>query len=206
MAGPSRAPGQRFVTFELTASFGFSVALSSDGHEAIVGDPSDGGSPSDSGGSGAAYGFANPSLMRTSGASLTGLAFGRPRLRFHLTATTSAPNLRLFTVALPRGLSFVRDRRLVAGAVVIRGAGKHTLALTHGRLIVKLAGTAQGLSVDIGDRALVESGQLEKRVDALVAFNRRRPRHQRVLALTVPVDVTNAEHDTTTLSLTFAIR
>jgi hypothetical protein len=95
-------------------------------------------------------------------ASLTGLGRGAPTLRFRVVSGARASKLRSFAVAAPGGLSFVRRGGRVAG-VSLAPAKPRSLALSHGRLVVTLRGTAAAATVTIGPHALTESAALQKK-------------------------------------------
>jgi subtilase family serine protease len=69
---------------------------------------------------------------RGSRASLTGVAAGRPQLRFTLAAGTAAPALRKIVVTLPKGLSFVRKH--LRQGISVKGA-RHLSFKLNGRTL-----------------------------------------------------------------------
>ena len=87
-----------------------------------------------------------------SGGSISGLAKGKPALRFRLTKGSNAPNLKSFSVALPRGLSF-KAAGLRRG-LSVRGV-KASAKLKAGRLTVSLKHGVKGASVKLSAPLLV---------------------------------------------------
>ena len=122
-----------------------------------------------------------PGRPRIRSASLTGLAHGRPTLRFRIvTAGAGAGVLAKFgsfSVKLPRGLRFVgrrRHRQLRVRGVSVRGARIRSIALEHGRLVFTLRSGASHVAVTIGRQTLKESAVL-----------RSKARHRRIRRLKV---------------------
>jgi hypothetical protein len=77
-------------------------------------------------------------LPRRIGGSVSGLAKGKPVVKFHLRAgSNGAHGLRSFKVRLPAGLSFVGAQ--LRKGVKVSGGGKVTEKLTGGQLVVTLA-------------------------------------------------------------------
>jgi hypothetical protein len=106
---------------------------------------------------------------KVSKAFITGLSTGHPSLALRITALGGAPRLRALTVALPRGLSFVRHR--VGGGplpsgVRVRGGHGVSLSLSHGALLVRLRPAARSLVVSIRANALKESPGLSAKAKA----------------------------------------
>lgn len=99
-----------------------------------------------------------PTAPNFSHASLSGLASGKPALRFKLTRGSDAPNLKSLVVSLPRGLSF-NKKKLAKGISV---SAPHTLKLRGGTLAVTLKRAVATVSVTIKGPALVESKQLAR--------------------------------------------
>ena len=99
-----------------------------------------------------------PSAPSISHATLSGLASGKPALRFKLTRGSDAPSLKSIAVSLPGGLSFNR-KKLAKGVSV---GARHTLRLQGGTLVITLNPPAVSASVAISSSALVESKQLQK--------------------------------------------
>jgi hypothetical protein len=95
-----------------------------------------------------------PKLSR---GSLTGIASGRPKLAFTLTAGISAPKLKKIAVSPPRGLSFARSTRALKRGTQVRGA---SFKVRGGKLIITLRHPVTGLRVTITPPALSASRSL----------------------------------------------
>ena len=100
-----------------------------------------------------------PSIV---GGSLSGLASGKPTLRFKLIRGSNAPKLKSFVVALPRGLSL--NKKKLAKAVSI--SAPHTLRLAGGQLTVTLRRGVTAVSVTAKGPSLLESKRLTKQLRA----------------------------------------
>jgi hypothetical protein len=121
--------------------------------------------------------------------SLGGLSAFRAHLAFRLSAGRNAPEIALFTVKLPNGLSFVRAR--LRKGVALGGAAA-SLRLSGGRLVVALSAPAARLIVKISRGAIRVSRKLA------LAARRRKPRR-----LTIAVGVTDVSGTSSQLRLTF---
>jgi len=102
-----------------------------------------------------------PTVPKVSAVSLSGLAGGKPALRFTVARGSDAPKLRSIAVSLPRGLTFKKSKRL---GKEISVSGGHSVRLSAGKLIISLKPAAARVSVRIASSALVESKQLRKQV------------------------------------------
>ena len=88
-------------------------------------------------------------------------------LKFILSAGHGAPKLSSFTVKLPHGLTFVRRRvhgRLTVTGVTLTGAKAKSIALQHGRLVVRLRRAVASLTVKLRTQALAETSGLRSGV------------------------------------------
>jgi hypothetical protein len=88
--------------------------------------------------------------LNTPGAA--GLETGHPSLSFRISVRKKAPKLTALTVEPPRGLSFVRHRvgkRPIVTGVMIKDATIKSLAIAHGRLVIKLRKPATALRVKL---------------------------------------------------------
>lgn len=103
-----------------------------------------------------------PSVPSISHGSLSGVAGGRPALRFTLAKGSNAPTLKSFVVTLPHGLTF-SAKKLRKGISV---SAAHTLRLRAGALVVTLKPPAASVSVSIHGPALVEGKQLKRKAGA----------------------------------------
>ena len=121
------------------------------------GNPGSGsGSGGNGTGNGGTGGGGKTARFRASHFHVSGIARGKPSVRFTLTRGARAPKFKSFTITLPSGLKFVR-RRLGAG-IHIRPA--HTLRLRNGRLTITLKRAANSVKISMGVPALAESTQL----------------------------------------------
>ncbi len=126
-----------------------------------------GGGTGGGGSGGGGTGGAHAGKPRLGSASLTGLRTGKPVLKFILSAGHSAPKLSSFTVKLPHGLTFVRRRvhgRLTVTGVSLTGAKAKSIALQHGRLVVRLRRAVASLTVKLRTQALAETSGLRSGV------------------------------------------
>jgi hypothetical protein len=102
-----------------------------------------------------------PTAPSISHASLTGLASGKPALRFGLTRGSNAPNLKSIVIALPSGISFGSKKKLGKGISV---SAPHRLSAHGRRLTATLTRTVSSVSVAIGGPALLESRQFQRQL------------------------------------------
>lgn len=148
-----------------------------------------GGSLNGSSSAGVTVGHTKLSLGR-----FTGLRTGRPALSFKVSVARGATVLRMMTVSLPAGLSFIAHGHR-PDRVTVRGAKVKSVSLSHGRLVISLAKAASAVTVAIGRGGLGESRSLRAEASkhrvrtlrlALVAQNTRGQRttiHVRLAAL-----------------------
>ena len=140
--------------------------------------------------------------------SLTGLAAGRPKLRFKLAAGRNAPPLASLSVGLPSGLGFdakaiSRSRRCTGTAgkrtctttlrvngLAASGATFSAARIARGRLVVTLRKPAKSATFTLAAPLLSEAAALAAKVE-----------HNKVKTLTVSVKATDAKHATSPLSL-----
>lgn len=119
--------------------------------------------------------IAGPTVSR---ASLTGIAKGRPRLVFTLSAGKGSPAVKRLQIGLPKGLSFTRG--FAAGTVVYGPNGKRVkgfkLKLSKGLLVVSLPKGFTRVRVTIGPPAIGASR-------SLISGVKRRKIHQVQLTL-----------------------
>ncbi len=93
----------------------------------------------------------------------TGLKTKHPSIRFKVKDSKKGPKIKQLTVELPRGLSFVAHRtgkRTEIRGVKLSGAKLKSLALSGGRLVIKLAKPASAVGVTLTGSALNESPAL----------------------------------------------
>jgi hypothetical protein len=112
-----------------------------------------------SGSTGFTLSIAGPSVSR---ASLTGIAKGRPRLAFTLSAGSGSPALKKLQIALPKGLSFSRSFR--SGTAVDGPNGKRVkgvkLSVSKGALVITLPKAITRMRITIGPPAISASRNL----------------------------------------------
>ena len=127
-------------------------------------------------------------------AALTGLARGKPRLAFVLSAGGRGAKLRAFTITPPKGLRFAVHRHhgklSIRGLTMSRGAKVKALSLNHGRLTVTLRKAVSGVTVAVATGGLKESLSLKSSV-----------RHHRIKGLKFTVSVESAGGKTTVLTV-----
>jgi hypothetical protein len=102
-----------------------------------------------------------PTAPSISHAALTGLASGKPALRFGLTRGSNGPNLKSIVVALPSGISLGSKQKLGKGISV---SAPHRLSARGRRVTATLKRSVSSVSVAIGPPALVESKQLQRQL------------------------------------------
>lgn len=131
------------------------------------------------------------------GASVSGLSNGKPQLVVRVLARPPTSPIKSFTVTLPSGLRFVQNlSRLRKGVSLTRGA-HYSLALSGGRLVVVFKAPQRSVSLTIREPALIETSSLVKRVQAIVKFNRMKPRaKKKVLELQLGMRLTDVQAKT----------
>jgi hypothetical protein len=123
-----------------------------------------------------------------SSSALTGAKSGHPSLSFRVSVRKRAPKLTQLSVKLAPGISFVRHRvgkRMKITGVSLTGARVKALAISHGRLMIKLRKPASAFRVKLTsvlheDNALIASASHGKKVRlhlTLVALNTRHKSH-----------------------------
>jgi hypothetical protein len=126
-----------------------------------------------------------------SGASISGLAKGKARLSFRLSAGSQAPKIKSFAISLPGGLSFAKS---FAKGLALHGGGKYTATLSHGRLTISLKTAATSVGVVLNNKALTVSKTLAS----------QEAKHK-VKTLRFTTRVTDASGKTTTITLTLKV-
>ena len=136
-------------------------------------------------------------------ASLSGLAIGRPRLRFALDAGQNAAPIRSFKLSLPRGVRFASHlggrTRGVRISVPARVAILEPVALT-----VTLRRPAKSMSVTVDPSAIIEQNSLIAQIRGIRRYNRTH-RRKRAVTLSTRCLVTDATGHNTPLALTTRI-
>jgi PKD repeat protein len=134
---------------------------------------------------------APPPAPTVFGGLLSGLAGGKPKLKFTVAAGTGAPELKSISVGLPSGLSFSKKP---SKGIKVKGANgkalKLSVKLSHGNLTITLKAPASPVSVSISGGSLSVTKALSSKV-----------KHKRVGHLTVSLKVTDAARATTKLAL-----
>jgi len=99
-----------------------------------------------------------------SGASLSGIASGKVKLKFTIKAGTGAPEIRSVTVSLPAGLSFAKvSKKALARGITVRGV-KFKARLSGGRLTITFARPVVRASITISSSLLKVSAGLAGKV------------------------------------------
>jgi polysaccharide biosynthesis protein PslG len=141
-----------------------------------------------------------------SDASLTGLAVGKPRLRFALRAGANGPQIKSIVVSLPRGISLGHSRRQVARGLAVRGPGGDVFTVSRGSLVITLKRSVTAVSITIDHGALTESRGLVKLVKRVIKLNRAaKHRTKKALTLRVAVRITNTVGATNRFVLRFLV-
>jgi hypothetical protein len=108
-----------------------------------------------------------PGPPRVSALRFAGGRDGHPRLAFTAVAGSSAPPLKRIKLALPRGLSFSRERAKLMRGVTVKVNGKAVrfgTASTGADLVITLASPATTLSVQAAAPAVIETRTLEAKL------------------------------------------
>ena len=144
-----------------------------------------------------------PGLPSIRNVSFSGLAVGRPRLRFALHAGQNAAPIRSFKLTMPPGLGFashpggpIRGVRVSLSARVAR--------LRPGTLAITLRQPTESVSIAIAPLAIIERRNLITQIRGIRRYNRTH-RRKRALAITIRCMVTDATSHTTGLALTTRI-
>jgi 6-phosphogluconolactonase len=140
---------------------------------------------------------APPSASRE---SINGVAKGKPKLAFALTAGRLAPSLASISVTLPRGLAFSSRRATLARRITVTGASgrpvKYSATVRHGALTITLASSQPSA------RVAITSPELSVGKSLLAKFkpSKRGKRHKPV-KLTFALKLTDAAHDAMSLHI-----
>jgi hypothetical protein len=134
-----------------------------------------------------------------SSASLSGLAKRKARLSFTVKAGSNAAAIKTISVSLPRGLAFARKTKQLTKGIKVTGANgkrlKFTVKLSRGTLQITLKSPANTGGVTIGGPAITVTANLTKAVA-----------HGKTKKLTVVLELTDASHKTTRLTLSLKVR
>ena len=178
------------------------VQLSGTGGGGSPGDTSQGGTPPSQpdGGTPPSTGAPPPSSpgtgseARITGASVSGLSNGKPHLVVRVTARTVSNPIKSFTVMLPPGLHFAKNLAKVHSGVLLAHRPKSSLSLRHNQLVIVFKRPQRSVALTISSPALTETSSLVKRVQAIVKFNRTRPRaKKKVLELRLGMRLTDVK-------------
>jgi hypothetical protein len=100
--------------------------------------------------------------------SLTGVAKGKPKLSFTLTAGVNAGALKTIVVGLPKGFSFAKAKRALAKGLGVKGVRgkrlKFTDKLSHGALTITLKTAAPKVQITIGSPSISVTGTVAGKV------------------------------------------
>ena len=131
--------------------------------------------------------------------SLSGLATGRPKLRFTLEAGQGAAPIDALQLTLPRGLRFLHHPRGVSVS-----AATQQVTLRHGTLTATLRQPSQSVAITIGRTAISELKPLAAEIRRIRRYNRTH-RRKHTLAIRMRCAVTDATGRSTNLTLTTKI-
>jgi hypothetical protein len=126
------------------------------------------------------------------GATIGGIATGRPRLRFAIETHGGFP-VTAVTIALPAGLSFSPKATDLDHGVRV-GSDKPHSSVRKGRLAVTLRRARTSFVLTIAGAALTESQRLEDAVRKVVLYNKAHMRHERALPLKLMVIMASGPH------------
>ena len=136
-----------------------------------------------------------PGPPSASNVSLSGMATGKPKLRFTLRAGQSAAPIRTLQLTLPRGLRFHNHPR----AVRISVATQH-VKLTPGTLTATLRPWSESVAITIAGPAINERTPLAAEIRRIRRYNRTH-RRKHTLAIRIRCAVTDATGQHTHLTL-----
>ncbi|HUA03381.1 MAG TPA: hypothetical protein VMB27_05715 [Solirubrobacteraceae bacterium] len=153
--------------------------------------------------------FVNCPSSPTATGSFSGLARGKPGLRFTVTHGKNAGNVSSVAVGLPGGLKFSRagivtskvcttkagkkkcTTTTLTKGLGIKGATAKSIALKGGKLVITLKKAAGKVTISLGGPVLTESGSLQTKVK----------KHKVKNPLTVTLKVTDAKNVSTSVPL-----
>jgi hypothetical protein len=138
------------------------------------------------------------------GSTLTGLTDGRPPLLVDIAGEAGDQSIKSVDLAPPDGLRLTHDRRALARALRLTGAGAARLELTHGSLVVTLRRAVRNLALTLSSAGLVESVALQRAAVTVHAFNRRHG-HKHRLSLPARLRVNDAAGDATSFTLDLGV-
>ncbi len=129
-------------------------------------------------------------------ALISAVAKGQPRLSFTVAAAKGAPPLRGLTIHPTGGLRFATARHDLSDDIAVRTAGKEvkfTAAVRDGALVVALAAAQPDIGITIAYPELTATKTLSSKV--------KHSTGKHPVTLTLPLAVTAADHQVTTLAL-----
>lgn len=156
----------------------------------------------------AAVKLVNCAAKPTATGSTSGLAAGKPSLKFTVTHGKGAPNVASLSVGLPGGLRFSRSGVVMSKTCTtthgkkkcttttltkglgIKGATAKSVALKGGKLLITLKKAVGKVTISLSGPVLAESGSLQTKV-----------KKHKVKTLTVTLKVTDAKHTATSVPL-----
>ena len=127
--------------------------------------------------------------------SLSGLATGKPKLRFTLQAGQSAAPIRTLQLTLPRGLRFLHHPRAVRISVAAQ-----QVKLRPGTLTATLRRPSQSVEITIAGPAINERKPLAAEIRRIRRYNRTH-RRKHTLTIRIRCVVTDATGQHTNLTL-----
>jgi hypothetical protein len=128
------------------------------------------------------------------GREVSGLAKGKPSLRFTVSVVKKASKIGRLTVKLPSGLRFRSHTSHHVSKVTgikLKGAKARSATLSHGRLVLTFRRTERKVTVTLGPRSLEESQALRAKAEK-----------KRLKKLKLEVTVRNARHHSRALTVT----
>jgi hypothetical protein len=145
-----------------------------------------------------------PAPPSASGATLTGVARGRPKLAFTLTAGALAASLSTIAVNLPAGLTWSTMRKNLTHHITVTGANgkpaRFTAAVRRGALTVTLASIQASVKVTIANPELLASKRLVNEVKPRKSGKQgKRVKRHRPVRLTFKLKLTDAARDAVNL-------
>jgi Pro-kumamolisin, activation domain/Putative Ig domain len=134
-----------------------------------------------------------PGAPFATGASLSGLAARKAKLKLTVHAGSNAPAIKSVKIALPSGLSFVKAQKTLRKGISVRGA-KFTAKLTRGTLTLTFAKAVRQATITIAPPAIA--------VNPALAAKARHPKHG---TLVVKVTTINSARRAITLPERFRL-
>ncbi len=131
---------------------------------------------------------------KASGAKISGLGKGNPKLTFTLSAGANAPPLKSVAITLPKGLSFATKVKTLDKGITLK-SGKKKLTFTAK---VKKGALSLAFKAATGSASVT----LAKPAIAISASEASKIRHKKVKKLTFTLKTTDASKKTSTVAIT----